>query len=53
VHDSVTAICSEDKRNASNIHPSPVNGNFQNEHGYATKLHIIHQYNAHMGYGDK
>jgi hypothetical protein len=52
VHDSVMAICSEDKRNAF-IYPSPVNGNFQNEHGYATKPHIVHQYNAHMEYGDE
>jgi hypothetical protein len=37
----------------SNTHPSPANGNFRDQYGYAIKPHIVEQYNTHMGYDDK
>jgi hypothetical protein len=56
VRDNLTAICWKGKRVVymlSNIHPSPANGNFLDEHGNATKPYIVEQYNTHMGHVDK
>jgi hypothetical protein len=56
VRGNLTAMCWKDKREVymlSNIHPSPANGNFRDQYGYAIRPHIVEQYNTHMGYVDK
>jgi hypothetical protein len=37
----------------TNIHSPPVDGNFGDESGHAIKLHVIEDYNAHIGFVDK
>ena len=52
----LTAILWRDKRDIrvlTNIHDSPVKGNFCNNNGKAIKPQIVVDYNHHMGYVDK
>jgi hypothetical protein len=37
----------------TNIHDSPVEGNFSNEEGKTIEMQIVMDYNHHMGYVDK
>jgi len=49
-------VCWKDKRDVcvlTNMHTPPVEGNFCDESGCAVTLHVIEDYNAHMGYVDK
>jgi hypothetical protein len=37
----------------TNMHTSPLGGNFRDEAGHAVKPHVVEDYNAHMGFVDK
>jgi hypothetical protein len=32
------------------MHTPPLDGNFRDEAGHAVKLHVVEDYNAHMGF---
>jgi hypothetical protein len=51
VRDNLTAMCRKDKTGVymlSNMHPSPANGNFRNQYGYAIKPHTVEEYDTHI-----
>jgi hypothetical protein len=51
-----SVVCLKDKHDVcilTNIHPPPVDGNFQEESDHAFKPQVIEDYNAHMGFVDK
>jgi hypothetical protein len=52
----LTSVVWKDKQNVNmltNMHRSPAEGNFCDEHGNALKPDIVQDYNRHMGYVDK
>jgi hypothetical protein len=52
----MTAIVWKDKRDVhmlTNMHASPAEGHFYDEHGNAITPAIVADYNRHMGYVDK
>ncbi|GLV40963.1 hypothetical protein CBL_08537 [Carabus blaptoides fortunei] len=56
VRDNLSAVCWKDKREVyilTNMHASPAEGNFRDDHSNALKPHCIENYNIHMGYVDK
>jgi hypothetical protein len=56
VRSDLTSIVWKDKRSVTmlkNMHRSPAEGNFCDEHGNALKPAIVQDYNRHMGYIDK
>ncbi|PNF36309.1 hypothetical protein B7P43_G00540 [Cryptotermes secundus] len=56
VKGNLSVVLWKDKRDVyvlTNMHPPPLDGNFQDESGCAIKPHVIEDYNAHMGFVDK
>jgi hypothetical protein len=56
VRGDLTSIVQKDKQNVkmlTNMHHSPAEGNFCDEHGNALRPAIVQDYNGHEGYVDK
>jgi hypothetical protein len=56
VKGNLRVVCSKDKHDVyvlTNMHSSPVDGNFRDESGHDVKPHVIEDYNAHVDFVDK
>ena len=56
VRGTIRAIRRKDRRDVyilTNMHASPVEGNFTQESGQAIRPHVLVDYKAHMGFVDK